>query len=55
MIDSLQTIGAARGQDAMSNEEVRAHCAKLAADKGKRPRVLAVSDFFKGINLLTVE
>jgi hypothetical protein len=37
---------------AMSNEQVRARYVKLAAEKGKRPRDLAVSDFFKGIDLL---
>jgi hypothetical protein len=36
----------------MDSAEVRGQYVKLATDKGKRPRDLAVSDYFKGIDLL---
>jgi hypothetical protein len=39
---------------AMASPEVRAQYEKLAEEKDKRPRDLAMSDFFKGNNLLTV-
>ena len=37
---------------AMDSAEIRAQYEKLAAEKGKRARDLAVSDYFKGRNLL---
>jgi hypothetical protein len=43
---------AAYATAAMGNAEVRAQYLKLAAEKDKRPRGLAVSDIFKGIDLL---
>ncbi len=43
---------AAYATAAMENAEVRAHYLDEAARKDKRPRDLAVSDFFKGVDLL---
>ena len=39
-------------REAMEHPEVQAHYQALAEKKGKRPRNLAVSDYFKGIDLL---
>jgi hypothetical protein len=36
----------------MDNTEIRAQYMRLADEKGKRPRDMAVSDFFKGIDRL---
>jgi len=44
--------GRPRATAAMDSAEVRGQYVKLATDKGKRPRDLAVSDYFKGIDLL---
>ena len=40
---------------AMADPEVRATYEKYAAEKGKRPFDLAVSDYFKGRNLLSAK
>jgi hypothetical protein len=37
---------------ALAEPKVRAHYEKLAAQTGKRPRALAISDYLKGKNLL---
>ena len=42
----------AYAREAMANEKVHALYAEEAAQKGKRPFDLAVSDYFKGRNLL---
>ena len=42
----------AYAKEAMAEPKVRAHYEKEAAKEGKRPFDLAVSDYFKGKNLL---